>query len=242
MQRVAIGKAPDRIAGMFDAIAGRYDFLNHLLSAGLDKRWRARAIRSLELTSREVVLDLCTGTADLAIAAISGADGAAARVVGIDFAAEMLRVGREKLRIAGLDRQVALVRGDASRVPLAAGTVDAVAIAFGIRNVEHPEEACAEMLRVLKPAGRIAILEFGLPRAPILRRAYSWYFTSVLPRIGRLVSKHPDAYTYLPASVGAFYTADAFVALLRRCGFTSVTAAPLTCGIVYLYAATKADT
>jgi demethylmenaquinone methyltransferase/2-methoxy-6-polyprenyl-1,4-benzoquinol methylase len=239
MQRVAVGKAPDRIAGMFDAIAGRYDFLNHFLSAGLDRRWRARAIRALDLTGREVVLDLCTGTADLAIAAIEAGDRGAARVVGVDFAAEMLRVGREKLRTGSLDKRVTLVRGDATQVPLAADAVDAVTIAFGIRNVQDPERACAEMLRVLEPGGRIAILEFGLPRAPILRRAYLWYFNTVLPRIGRLVSKHPDAYTYLPASVGAFYTADNFTARLRRCGFTSVAANSLTGGIVYLYTGKK---
>jgi demethylmenaquinone methyltransferase/2-methoxy-6-polyprenyl-1,4-benzoquinol methylase len=239
MDGSAVEKAPHRIAGMFDAIAGRYDFLNHLLSAGLDRRWRARAIRALHLTGREVVLDLCTGTADLAIAAVTGGDRAAARVVGVDFATEMLRIGRDKLRAAGLERRIALVRGDASRVPLAGGSADAVTIAFGIRNVEQPEQACTEMMRVLKPGGRLAILEFGLPRSPILRRAYSWYFVSVLPRIGRLVSRHPDAYTYLPASVGAFYTTDAFVALLLKSGFVDVTATPLTFGIVYLYTGEK---
>src|SRR4029077_17402711 len=130
-----VSKSPDRIAGMFDAIAGRYDLLNHLLSAGIDRRWRKRAIRSLALTGRERVLDLCTGTADLAIGAVR-ATPAAARVVGVDFAGVMLRVGREKLRRARLDDRVTLVRGDATRIPVADGSVDAVTIAFGIRNVD----------------------------------------------------------------------------------------------------------
>src|SRR5215813_13471825 len=134
-----LSKSPDRIAGMFDAIAGRYDFLNHLLSAGIDTRWRKRAIASLRLTGRERVLDLCTGTADLAIAALR-ARPAASRVVGVDFAAAMLR----------LDGRIALVRGDATRIPAADGAVDAITIGFGIRNVEQVALACAEMHRVLR--------------------------------------------------------------------------------------------
>src|SRR5580765_8898340 len=129
---------------MFDAIAPRYDFLNHLLSAGIDRYWRARAIRSLGLTGRERVLDLCTGTGDLAIAAATGRPGAA-RVVGVDFAGAMLGVGRGKLRRAGLEPRVTLVRGDATRIPIGDATVDAVTIGFGIRNVEDMPAACREM-------------------------------------------------------------------------------------------------
>src|SRR5262249_17250133 len=126
-----LSKSPDRIAGMFDAIAGKYDFLNHLLSAGIDRRWRKRAIRALPLTGSERVLDLCTGTADLAIAAIDARPGAE-RVVGIDFAAAMLNVGNAKLRDRHLDRLVTLVRGDATCIPVTSGSVDAVTVAFGI--------------------------------------------------------------------------------------------------------------
>src|SRR3954468_16859465 len=136
-----VSKSPAKIAGMFDAIAGRYDLLNHLLSAGIDKRWRTRAIRSLQLTGRERVLDLCTGTGDLAIAAVR-ARPAAARVVGVDFAGAMLRVGDRKLRDEQLDACIAMVQGDATRVPLASGSVDAATIGFGIRNVEQVEVAC----------------------------------------------------------------------------------------------------
>jgi demethylmenaquinone methyltransferase/2-methoxy-6-polyprenyl-1,4-benzoquinol methylase len=228
-----LSKSPDRIAGMFDAIAGRYDFLNHLLSAGIDKRWRRAAIASLALTGRERVLDLCTGTADLAIAARSGARRAA-RVIGVDFAGAMLRVGHEKVLRAGLADRVTLVRGDATRVPLGNGSVDAVTIAFGIRNVEQTAAACAEMHRVLAPGGRLAVLEFAIPSTPVVRTTYLWYFNHVLPCIGRLVARH-EAYGYLPASVGAFQTPDEFVKLLRHVGFADVSARPLTFGIVYLY-------
>lgn len=232
-----ISKSPQKIAGMFDAIAARYDFLNHLLSAGIDKRWRKAAIRSLGLTGKERVLDLCTGTADLAIAA-RAATPRAARVVGVDFAGAMLRVGQDKLLQGGLADRVTLVRGDAARVPVATSAVDAVTIAFGIRNVEQTAEACAEMFRVLKPGGRLAVLEFAIPRTAIVRAGYLFYFNHVLPRIGQLVARH-QAYAYLPASVGAFQTPDEFVTLLRQVGFRDVQARPLTFGIVYLYTAAR---
>ena len=232
-------KDPARIAGMFDAISPRYGLLNHLLSAGLDYRWRARAIASLALTDEDAVLDVCTGTADLAIAATTGRRGRAARGVGVDFAGAMLVRGLEKIRARGLDRRIALVRGDATRLPLADGTMDAAMIAFGIRNVDEPERAGREIARVLRSGGRLAILEFGLPRPRVLRRLYLWYFRRVLPRIGQLVSRHADAYSYLPASVGTFPKPDVFVATLERAGFTSVRARRLSFGIVYLYLATR---
>jgi len=233
-----LSKTPERIAGMFDAIAARYDFLNHLLSAGIDRWWRTRAIRSLELTGTERVIDLCTGTADLALAAVDARPPAAA-VIGVDFAGAMLHVGLEKLRARETPPPVALIRGDATRIPIASGTADAVTIGFGIRNVERPAAACDEIFRVLKPGGRLAILEFAIPRATPIRAVYLWYFNRVLPRIGRLVSRHNAAYGYLPASVGAFASPDEFVTILRHRGFANVRAIPLTFGIVYLYIARK---
>lgn len=223
---------------MFDAIAGRYDVLNHVLSAGLDRRWRRRAIRALALTGRERVLDLCTGTADLALAA-RVAHPPAARVIGVDFAAQMLRAGARKLGRRAPDGSIALVRGDATRTPIAAASVDAVTIAFGIRNVEDVAAACEEIRRVLKPGGRFAILEFGIPSTRGLRAAYLWYFERVLPRIGAVVSRHDQAYTYLPASVGAFASSDEFVTILRQHGFVDVAAIPLTFGVVFLYVGRK---
>ena len=233
-----ISKSPDRIAGMFDAIAARYDFLNHLLSAGIDRRWRRRAIASLGLSGSQRVLDLCTGTAELAIAALR-AHPAAARVVGVDFAGAMLQVGRVKVAREGLADRITLVRGDAARVPLADASVDAVTIAFGIRNVEQASAACAEMCRVLRPEGRLAILEFAVPTVPGVSTVYLWYLHHVLPLIGRVVSRHNAAYGYLPASIGAFTAPGEFVKILRHAGFRDVTPVRLTFGSVILYTARK---
>ena len=219
---------------MFDRIAPRYDFLNHVLSAGIDRRWRRQAIRSLQLTGREIVLDLCTGTGDLAIAAVTRRP-AARRVVGVDFAGEMLRIGRAKVARDRLADRIALARGDATRLPMASATVDAVTIGFGIRNVQDVAAACAEIVRVLRPGGRLAILEFAIPTRPVVRQAYLWYFRHVLPRIGRLLSRHDAAYSYLPASVGAFAAPEEFVTILRQAGLSDVSGVPLTFGIVYLY-------
>jgi len=222
---------------MFDAIAPRYDLLNHLLSAGIDKRWRARAIGSLELTGRETLVDVATGTADVALAARRA--GGAARVVGVDFAGAMLALGLTKVRAAGESRQIAMVRGDAMHLPVASASADAVTISFGIRNVQQPELACREMARVLRPGGRLAILEFGVPRIPGVSALYLWYFKQVLPRIGRLISGHTAAYSYLPASVGTFPPPGEFMKILRQSGFGDVRAVPLTLGIVYLYVGRK---
>jgi demethylmenaquinone methyltransferase/2-methoxy-6-polyprenyl-1,4-benzoquinol methylase len=219
---------------MFDAIAPRYDLLNHLLSAGIDRRWRTRAIRTLQLTGRETLVDVCTGTADVALSATG-----AARVIGVDFAGAMLQLGLGKIRRAGEERRIALVRGDALRLPVADASADAVTIAFGIRNVQRPEIGCAEMARVLRPGGRLAILEFGMPRVPGVRALYEWYFHSVLPFIGRRISGHGGAYSYLPASVGSFPPPAEFVTVLRQVGFADVRAVPLTFGVVYLYTAVK---
>jgi demethylmenaquinone methyltransferase/2-methoxy-6-polyprenyl-1,4-benzoquinol methylase len=235
-------KSPDRIAGMFDAIAPRYDLLNHLLSAGIDRRWRAAAIRSLKLTGRETLLDVCCGTADVALEALSGRHlgrPGPARVLGVDFSGAMLTLGLQKVREAGESGHIALVRGDATRLPAADRSVDAVTMAFGIRNVQRPDVACAEIARVLRPGGRLAILEFGVPPIPGIKPLYLWYFTHVLPRVGRAISGHGAAYSYLPASVGTFAPPSEFIETLSRAGFVDVRADPLTFGIVYLYTARR---
>jgi demethylmenaquinone methyltransferase / 2-methoxy-6-polyprenyl-1,4-benzoquinol methylase len=234
---VAPDKSPERIASMFDAIAERYDFLNHFLSAGLDRRWRTRAIAELHLAPNARVLDLCTGTGDLAIEATTAGRGI--NVVGIDFAGVMLRHALDKLRARRLDQQVAVVRGDATRIPVRDQWADAATIGFGIRNVMRPEAALGELARVLKPGGRLAILEFGEPRIPGVRGMYNLYFRAVLPKLGRLVSKHQSAYSYLPASVGTFPPPLEFAATISSHGFSEVKAVPLTLGIVYLYTAKR---
>ena len=238
MADTSLDKSPTRIAGMFDAIAPRYDLLNGVLSAGLDRYWRRRAIRSLGFTGRETLLDVCTGTGDVAIAAARSPQGAA-HVLGVDFAGAMLTRARQKIQERQLSRRVRVVRGDAMNLPVASASVEAVTIAFGIRNVAAPESACRELLRVLRPGGRLAILEFGLPVVPAVRPLYLWYFRNVLPRIGRTVSRHDAAYSYLPASVGAFPWGETFADILRGEGFNNVKARPLTFGIVYLYTGQK---
>ena len=231
-------KSPAKIAGMFDAIADRYDLLNTVLSGGLDRYWRRQAIASLRLTGRERLLDVCTGTADVAIGAARRASGAA-RVVGVDFSGAMLTHGLTKVRDGAMLARIQLVRGDAMNLPVASGSVHAATIAFGIRNVMQPEVACRELHRALRPGGRIAILEFGTPGSRLFGPVYQWYSRNVLPRIGRAVSRHDGAYTYLPESIGAFAYGDEFAQMLNVAGFSQVEARPFMFGAVYLYTGVK---
>lgn len=235
---VSPDKTPAKISGMFDAIAGRYDLLNTVLSGGLDRYWRRRAIATLQLTGRERLLDVCTGTADVAIGAARQTAGAA-RVLGIDFSGAMLTHGLGKIRHAALGARVNLVRGDAMNLPVVSGSVDAATIAFGIRNVQQPDVACRELQRVLRPGGRLAILEFGTPSSRLFGPIYRWYSRNVLPRVGRAVSGHDAAYTYLPESIGAFPYGDEFARILSVAGFSQVEARPLMLGAVYLYTGQK---
>ena len=230
-------KTPSRIAGMFDSIAPRYDLLNRVLSVGLDRRWRRRGVSELRLREDSRVLDLCTGTADLALGVLDRQPGA--KVVGVDFSGAMLQRALGKVRVAGLQQRIHLVRADATEIPLADATCDGATIGFGIRNVAQPERALAELSRVLRPGARLAILEFGQPRIPGIRTVYSWYFRYVLPAIGRRVSRHQSAYSYLPASVGTFPPPAEFARAIEKHGFVKVEAVPLTFGIVYLYVAER---
>jgi demethylmenaquinone methyltransferase / 2-methoxy-6-polyprenyl-1,4-benzoquinol methylase len=223
---------------MFDAIAPRYDLLNRVLSAGLDQRWRAQAIRALGLQASDVLVDVCTGTADMALAASSLPSPP--RVIGFDFSREMLRLGLAKARREPPGRRpVLLVQADAIRLPLPDASADAAAVAFGIRNVQDTPAACRELARVLRPGGRLAILEFGLPRSAWFRRVYWWYAERVLPRVGRVVSRHHSAYAYLPESVTRFPPPEEFGRLLQENGFPHVLVSPLTFGVVHLYLARK---
>jgi demethylmenaquinone methyltransferase/2-methoxy-6-polyprenyl-1,4-benzoquinol methylase len=220
---------------MFDAIAARYDLINRVLSGGLDQRWRARAVRALDLQPTDTLVDLCTGTADVALAAAPRAG----RVIGVDFSHEMLRLGLEKVRTRALGNRIALARGDATALPLGASSADAAVISFGIRNVQEPAAALRELARVLRPGGRLAILEFGLPTSRPFRALYLWYANRLLPAVGRLISRHASAYDYLPESVSRFPPPEAFGRLLQANGFPHVEIVPLTLGVVYLYIARK---
>ena len=234
---MSLDKTPSRIAGMFDSIAPRYDLLNRVLSLGLDRRWRQRGVSELQLRDGSRILDLCTGTADLALAVAERQSNAS--VVGVDFSGAMLQRGLDKVRTAHLEPRIRLVRGDATRIPLVDATCDGATIGFGIRNVAEPARALSELSRVLRPGARLAILEFGQPRIPGIRTLYSWYFRYVLPAIGRRVSHHQSAYSYLPASVGTFPSPDEFARTIESHGFVNVHAVPLTFGIVYLYVAIR---
>ena len=235
---IPLDRAPKKIACMFNRIARRYDFLNRVLSVGLDRSWRKRAVAALALTGRETVIDLCTGTADLAIELLKPKVGAN-RVIGIDFAEEMLRHGQQKLKYATCSGRCFLLRGDAVKIPFADCSVDAVTIGFGIRNVFYPAEVLIEIYRVLRPGGKLVVIEFGEPSWSPIRIIYLWYFYYVLPAVGKLISRHPSAYTYLPKSVVEFYRPKAFCELLKLAGFANIGAKPLTLGIVYLYEATR---
>jgi demethylmenaquinone methyltransferase/2-methoxy-6-polyprenyl-1,4-benzoquinol methylase len=235
---MAIDKRPTRVAAMFDSIASRYDLLNRVLSAGVDRRWRVRAVRSLRLTGGESVVDVCAGTGDVALAAVEAVPGAA-QVVGIDFSGEMLRLGARKVALRGHTGRILLARGDATRLPVRTASMDAATVAFGIRNVEQPERGLAEVYRALRPGGRLAILEFSIPASALVRTFYLPYFRHVLPRIGRIVSGHGSAYTYLPASVGSFIPPATMLGLLADSGFRGAAATALTFGIVTLYTGRK---
>ncbi len=238
MDRV-VNKAPDRIAGMFNAIAGHYDPLNRFLSVGFDRRWRRRMVKSLGLTGTQTVLDLCTGTADVAIA-LCEPEPSSHRVIGVDFSSEMLRHGQKKLNTQDLMSKVHLIRADGTAIPLPLGSVDAATIAFGIRNIQNPMRALLEIQRVVRPGGRLVILEFGMPSMRGIRTLYRWYFRRVLPWFGRLASGHDSAYSYLPRSVGEFPSGLAFCQMMQEAGFVETRAHMLQFGIVYLYEGVRA--
>ena len=222
-----------RIRAMFDAVAPRYDFLNHLLSAGADVGWRRRAVRALALRPGERLLDLCAGTGDLGLEALEAEPGL--RVVGIDLARNMLLRGDAKRGAA----PYLFVPGDAERLPVPSGAFDAACVGFGIRNVASLDRALTESARALRPGGRFVILEFTTPRAPWLRGLYLAYFHHVLPRVGGWVSGRPEAYRYLPASVAEFPAPEALAERLRRAGFADVRWSILHGGIAAVHVARR---
>jgi demethylmenaquinone methyltransferase/2-methoxy-6-polyprenyl-1,4-benzoquinol methylase len=226
--------SPEKAAvrSMFDRIARRYDLLNRLLSVGTDVRWRRACVDLLDLDRPARVFDLCTGTADLLVEALGRDRGH--RGVGVDLSEQMLRRGAAKLTRRDLAGRAALAAGDAEALPVSSGCFDAATIGFGIRNVGNPAAALAEIRRVLRPGGRLVVLEFSLPRG-WLGAVYRRYFRGVLPRIGALVSGDSEAYSYLPASVERFPTPEAFAALMEQAGFTAVRWRLLSGGIACLH-------
>jgi demethylmenaquinone methyltransferase/2-methoxy-6-polyprenyl-1,4-benzoquinol methylase len=220
---------------MFDRIAPRYDLLNRLLSAGVDARWRRRALDALELRPPAQVLDLCTGTADLLIEALRR--DARHSGVGVDLSRGMLARGAEKLHARGLAARATLVSAAAEQLPVRAGVFDAALVGFGIRNVSDTPGALRELLRVLRPEGRLVVLEFSEPKG-VLAPAFRLYFRQLLPRLAGLVSDGA-AYTYLPASVARFPLPNAFAGFMREAGFRGVDWRFLTGGVACLHRGEK---
>ena len=235
----AVDKREVRIRRMFGQIAPWYDTLNHLLSLNIDKSWRAKTTRLVPPAGPAAgpILDLCTGTGDLALA-YDKLTGGAVPVVGADFCHEMLVIAAEK--DAKRANRVRFVEADAQALPFAADTFQLVAVSFGLRNITDTDRGLAEMVRVTRPGGRVAVLEFSKPRGRVFGRVYRWYFTAVLPRVGQLLSRSPEsAYNYLPASVLAFPDYEALAAKMTAAGLTGVVFHPFTLGIATLYVGTK---
>jgi demethylmenaquinone methyltransferase/2-methoxy-6-polyprenyl-1,4-benzoquinol methylase len=229
-----------KIGDMFSAIAPRYDFLNRLLSAGIDRRWRRDAVRAMVPTTGGRHLDVATGTADVALE-IFRQKGAAARVTGVDLSAGMMRFGQRKTSAAGLADRMTYVQAPCESLPFTDASFDSASIAFGIRNVVDRERGLSEMCRVVKPGGRIVVLEFSVPENPLFAMVYNFYFKVLLPRIGGLVSSR-SAYTYLPESVQAFPSPAVFSKMMLAAGCGAVERTPLTFGIATLYVGTRAGT
>ncbi|MBW7914396.1 MAG: bifunctional demethylmenaquinone methyltransferase/2-methoxy-6-polyprenyl-1,4-benzoquinol methylase UbiE [Taibaiella sp.] len=226
----------EQVADMFNNIAGKYDFLNHFLSLGIDKGWRKKAIAEIAKVQPKTILDVATGTGDLAIAASKLNPE---KIIGIDIAAQMLDVGRQKLKEKGLTELISMQVGDSEALPFADNSFDAITCAYGVRNFEHLEAGLKEMCRVLRPGGKLAILEFSHPKQFPVKQGYQFYFKYILPTLGKLVSKHSTAYSYLPESVMAFPEGQRFCGILAQCGFKEPKARPLTFGITTLYTADK---
>ncbi len=226
----------EQVADMFNSISKRYDFLNHFLSAGIDIIWRKKAIKLLAKDKPQTILDIATGTGDFAIESLALNPK---KVVGVDISEGMLSVGREKMKKKGIDHIIEMRLGDSEGLNFPDNNFDAVIVAFGVRNFENLKQGLKDMLRVLKPGGRVVILEFSKPRSFPFKQLYNFYFKYILPVIGRLVSKDQSAYTYLPESVNAFPEGDAFTKILQELGYKETECKTLTFGISSIYTGLK---
>lgn len=240
----AVDKSGDKVRGMFAEIAPRYDLVNRILSGGIDVWWRHVTVRRAPPPLGGAVLDVCTGTGDLAIAyaersaAPAAAQGLTTRIVASDFCRPMLDRGRAKA--VARHPKIEWVEADAMALPFPAADFDLVTVAFGLRNIADTSRGLAEMARVCRPGGTLAILEFSLPANPLVRSGYLWYFRNVLPRLGNAVARNAsDAYTYLNKSVEDFPSGDRLAALVEAAGFSDVEQVPLTFGIATLTVATR---
>jgi len=239
-----LDKSEERIRQMFGEISQRYDFLNHFLSGGTDWYWRWRTVRAAAPNGNAPILDVCTGTGDLALAYWKKGRSRIP-VVGADFTGEMLVIANKKAakpqsegRLKGVP--LVFLQADTQRLPFADEQFQIVSVAFGLRNVTDTAKGLTEMVRVCQPGGRVVVLEFSLPGNRLIRGLYSWYFRNVLPKIGQLLARNShQAYAYLPASVGEFPYGEGLASLMKACGLRTVRYMPLTFGIATLYVGEK---
>lgn len=228
----------EQVEEMFDNIAPNYDRLNHILSLNIDRIWRRRVMRIVRRSKARRIMDLATGTGDLAIAMAKRVDRT--QILGIDLSEEMLAVARAKIQKQGLEERIMLEKGDAENLTMVAdGSLDAVTVAFGVRNFENMERGLSEIYRTLRAGGKLVVLEFSMPKNRLIRWIYSQYAHRLLPRIGAVISKDKRAYTYLPDSVEEFPTPERFAEIVRSVGFSSVRLRSQSFGIAYIYDATK---
>jgi len=227
----------EQVADMFNNISGTYDFLNHFLSLGIDIIWRRKAIRTLKAANPQFLLDVATGTGDFALEALRILKPK--KIIGVDISAGMLEVAREKIARRNLGDRLEVVLGDSENLPFADNTFDAVTVAFGVRNFENLEKGLADICRVVKPGGKVVVLEFSKPRHFPVKQLYRFYFNRVTPFIGKLFSKDRRAYSYLPESVEQFPDGSRFTDILRHVGFSHTVCRPQTFGICTLYIGTK---
>lgn len=226
----------EEVAEMFDNISGNYDFLNHFLSFGIDYTWRNKTVKMVKDSGAKLVLDVATGTGDMAIKLVeSGIE----KVNGVDISEGMLNVGKEKVAKLGLQDKITLQVGDGENLPFPDNTFDAITISFGIRNFENVPKGLSDLIRVLKPGGKLFILEFSKPRVFPVKQGYNFYSKYLLPLWGRLVSKDARAYTYLPESVEAFPDGQDFLNLMNNAGFKETKQRQLTFGISSIYSGQK---
>lgn len=235
-----VDKSTERVRRMFAEIAPRYDFLNHFLSLNIDRYWRSKTLSVLNPKPGDPFLDVCTGTGDLALAAAKRLDSKT-QVVGSDFCGEMLHFARQKQRKMQLaDHQLAFLEADTTRLPFDSDWFQTVSVAFGLRNVVDTIAGLNEMVRVCKPGGTVAVLEFSQPTFPVLKQLYRFYFSRILPGIGNKLAKNSkEAYAYLPASVSEFPCGEAMAQLMRQVGLKQVRFIPMTFGVATLYLGQK---
>ncbi len=228
----------EQVEEMFDNIAPTYDKLNHIMSLNIDRIWRRRVMRIVRRSKATKIMDIATGTGDLAIAMAKRVDRT--QILGIDLSEEMLAVARTKILKQGLEERIMLEKGDAENLTMVADeSIDAATVAFGVRNFENMERGLEEIGRTLKKGGKLIVLEFSIPRNRFIRWVYAQYSHRLLPRIGGLISKDKRAYTYLPESVEEFPSPERFCEILASLGFTNIKRHSQSFGIAYIYEATK---